>query len=1092
MIKIYIKQDNQFSPYKKINNKSIIQRSNFKKLLKTELNKEMKYILNGKYSNFKIKIADKKIKYKRPKYSLLYCTENVRNYSFEFYIPINIKHKNKNLCQNKYVLGGEIPIMTEKGTFIINGKRRVVISQIIRSPGIYFEKNEKENSYMCTIIPQKGGWLVIKINKEDIISSKLEGINNKIPILTLLQGLGLSKKKILSLINKKELLNKNMNKKILNTKDALNNLYNIYEEGSINQKQSKKLIFIRNYIYSKLMNLSQYNLSEVGRLKINLKIYKKEYWKKTRVLQPEDILGAIQYLIKVKSESENEDDIDNLNNKRIRTVGELIQTQIRLIEREIKEDLTGKLKKLEKTKKEIKSLKIKSLINNKKITRNIEQFFVTNPLSQIIDETNSLAEITQKRKIKAFGTKSADKEKAKANLREIQPSQYSRLCPIETVEGKNAGLILSFAQEIIINKYGFIESPYYKIIKQKIIRKKGTFFISAKQEKQLILAPSDLLLDKTGSEILMKRNKEFRTEKTKINFISVSTNQILSIGTGLIPFIEHNDANRALMGSNMQRQAISLMKKETAIVQTGLEKLVGKNTDKTILAKKSGKIKFSSNKKIKIIEKENERKIYKNNKSIMKKMKKKIKAKFSFDNKKYKIKTYTLQINQKSNQNTDITNTNLVMKNQWVEKGQTIADSKSTLNGKLAIGNNILIGYMSYEGYNFEDAIVINEKIVENDKFTSKHIKKYKTFLSENEFEGEKITKNISTLRLNDIKCIGKNGVIKKGSSIKKETTLVGKIRINKKMSTSTKLLNSLFPNKQNVKNVSLRTQKDTRGIILKTKILRKQCSYSITIYIMEKRKIKIGDKLSGRHGNKGIISAITKIEDMPYTQDGTSLDLLLNPLGIPSRMNVGQILECLLGLAGKNLIENYKVKLFDEMNRKEISTNTVYKKLYEARKKTNKKWLFKPDNPGKTKLFNGKTGLTFEQPVTIGYSYILKLMHLVDDKIHSRSTGPYSLISTQPLRGRGKNGGQRFGEMEVWSLEGFGAAYTLQELFSIKSDDLTNRTNIMFNVLKSEIIHRNEISESLKILIIELQCLGIDIKINYNSKKRFFLNKSE
>jgi DNA-directed RNA polymerase subunit beta len=1036
--------------------------------------------------DFKIKLGENKIKYKKPKKSIFNCLENMKTYCIEFYIPINIKYKNKNLCQNKYILGGKIPIITKKGTFIINGKNRVIIHQIIRSPGIYFEKNKKENTFTCTIIPKKGQWLIIKIDKEEIIYSKLEGIKNKIPIITLLKTIGLSNKKIISSTNKKilnKILNKNINKE--NTQNTLNNIYNIY----INQKEKREDIFFKNYLHSTLMNPLRYNLSEIGRLKINLKLYKKEYWKNNKILLPEDILGAVLYLIKVKFGLENEDDIDNLENKRIRNIGELLQNQIRAISIEITENLKKKIQKLKKTKKKNKLLKIgtNQLINHTKITKSLENFFTTNPLSQIMDETNSLSEITQKRKIKTFGTTSTDKQKTKIILREIQPSQYSKLCSIETAEGKNAGLILSFAQDIIINKYGFIKSPYYKLIKEKIKRKKGTFFISTRQEKQLILIPSDFFINKEDKETLVKKNKEFRTEKrSKINFINTSTNQTLSIGTGLIPFVEHNDANRALMGSNMQRQAVSLMKKEIAIVQTGLEKLVGKNTDKIILAKNSGKIKFESNKKIKIIEKKN---INKQNILLIKKIKEKIKQKFRFNNKKYKIKTYALQINQKSNQDTNLHNTKIILKNQWIQKGQTLADSKSTVKGRLAIGSNIFIGYMSWEGYNFEDAIIINEKIVENNKFISTHIKKYKTFLINNDIEEEKITKKIPNIRLTDIKYLGKNGIIKKGSFIKKETILVGKIKKNKKRNINTKLLNSIFPNKQKIKNISLRTLKDTQGTILKTKILKKQNTHSITIYIIDEKKIKIGDKLSGRHGNKGIISKITKIEDMPYTQDGTPLDILLNPLGIPSRMNVGQILECLLGLAGKNLKENYKIKLFDEMNRKETSTNLIYQKLYEARKKTNKKWLFNQNNPGKTTIFNGKTGLQFNQSITIGYSYILKLIHLVDNKVHARSTGPYSLISKQPLRGRGKNGGQRFGEMEVWSLEGFGAAYTLQELFSIKSDELTSRVNIMHTIIKSEIINKKEISESLKTLIIELQALCMDIKIHYISSKVNFFN---
>jgi DNA-directed RNA polymerase subunit beta len=1069
---------------------SKIQKNSFKNLLKKELYEEIKEIIHTKHGKVEIKIEDRIIKYKKPTYSILECIENFQTYHIEIYLPITIKYKNKELCKNKKIILGKIPLMTEKGTFIIKGRNRIVINQLIRSPGIYFEKEKKEKSFICTIIPNTGSWITIKIEKEGIIYSNIEGINNKIPIFILLQAIGLTKKKILCSTNNIEIIKmllKNINKSTINTKKALDNINKIYEEENINKKNSKKELEIketkkiRNFIYSKIMNSSKYNLNEIGRLRINTKLYKKENWKKDKALKPEDILGALIYLIKVKLELENEDDIDNLENKRIRNIGELLKNKIKSISYEIKEKIKLELNQSKETK--VLVIKIKELINKKLITENLENFFATNPLSQIIDETNSLSEITQKRKLKSFGTKSTDKQKTKPKLREIKPSQYSRLCPIETAEGKNAGLVLAFAQEIKINRYGFIESPYYKIIKKKILKEKGIFFISAKKEKQLTLAPSDLFINKENKKTLIKKNKEFREGKIKnINFINKSTNQIFSSGTGLIPFIEHNDAIRSLMGSNMQRQAVPLIKKETAIVQTGLEKIIGKSTEKIKICKESGKIKFISQKKIKIL-KRNEKNIVKiNNKSKNEKIKEKLKKIYNFRNKKYKIKNYCLKKNQKSNQNSEISNTKIIIKNQWVEKNQILADSKSTLKGKLTIGKNILIGYMSWEGYNFEDAIIISEKLVEKNKFTSKHIKKYQTILLEDETKIEKTTNILPNLKLKNIKILNKKGIIKIGSIIKKESILVGKIEKNKKNFLNTELLNYILKKERN-KIISLETPPDIIGTIIDIKSFRKNRNHSITIYIAEKRKLKIGDKLSGRHGNKGIISAILPIEDMPYIQDGTNLDILLNPLGIPSRMNVGQIFECLLGLAGKNLIEKYKIKPFDEMNRKEISKKMIYKKLYEARKKTGKMWLFDLNNPGKIKTFNGKTGLKFNQTITCGYAYILKLMHLVEDKVHARSNGPCSSISKQPLRGKSKKGGQRFGEMEVWAIESFGATYILKQLFTRKSDDLTNKSNLLSELIKSKFLNKNQLSESLKILIIELQCLGIEINIQNKNR---------
>lgn len=906
-------------------------------------------------------------------------------------------------------------------------------------------------------------------------------MRNNIPIFVFLQALGLSRKKIIYSIKHIKTL-KNYTKTNINksTEKALIKLNEITIEQESNIKTA------RNFIYYKFIDQNRYNLGETGRTRINNKLYKKKFHSKTTVLRPEDILGIVNYLINLNYGIEKTDDIDDLKNKRIRTVGELLQNQTKYAIIELKKIIKIKINQIEeKITKEKNTIKINFIINQNIITNTLKKFFTNNQLSQLMEETNCLSEITHKRKISSFGIGALDRKKANLNIREIHPSQYGRICPIETTEGKNAGLILSLAQNIKINSHGFIESPFYKVVNYKIKYEKGIFFISSDQEKQLLLAPGDLKIKRSNNnKISVRKNNEFITKNIKkINYISTSTNQMISVGTALIPFLEHDDANRALMGSNMQRQAVPIIKKENAYVQTGLEKKIARNSELTKITKTSGIIKYVSFKKIIIYEKLKDLRpsFKKTNISKIKKLKKKIKQKFI----KYKRKTYYLEKHEQSNQNTEILQKPSIIKKTWVKKGQVIADASSTNKGKLSIGKNLLIGYMTWEGYNFEDAVVISERLIKDEIFTSIHIKKYKTFLIDNETGEEKITNKITNVKLNDIKNLKKNGIIKNGTFISEKSILIGKVKKIKEKTLTTKILNTIF-GRSIRKETSLTLPKGVKGTVLSTKIIKKKNSYLITVFVTEKRNIQLGDKIAGRHGNKGIVSKILPNEEMPYLQDGTPLDILLNPLGIPSRMNVGQIFECLLGLAAKNLKENYQILSFDEMNEKEISKKIVYNKLYEARQKTGKKWLFNPNYPGKMNIFDGKSGLKFHQPITVGYSYILKLMHLVDDKLNARLTGPYSLILKQPIRGKARNGGQRFGEMEVWAIEGFGAAYNLQELMTIKSDDITNRSKILFSIVKIKPLSKPQPTESFKSLIIEMQCLCLDISI-YNKKQYTF-----
>nr|YP_009503399.1 RNA polymerase beta subunit [Euglena clara]AXA45453.1 RNA polymerase beta subunit [Euglena clara] len=1071
-----------------ISNLLEIQRKSFQEFLKNGLKEGIKEISKIKHLNFEIKIHTDKIKYKQPIHSIQTCLAKNKTYDVKIYLPIEISKRKIKTQKSKYINIGKIPIMTEKGTFILNGNTRIIINQIVRSPGIYFENDKKTGSLTGTIIPSKGSWMTI-----GEIYIKIDNMKIKIPAFLLLRAMGLSKKKILFL-TKKELITKGL---IINKATSYNIENSILELNNKITEQDSNLMNARNFLYSKFFDRNNYDLGEIGRIKINKKFYKKNLFANSKNLKPEDILGVINYMTKLNTgKIETTDDIDDLKNKRIRSVGELLENQINTISQELKKNTKEKIEFLEeKIQRKNLNLISSEIINSYLFSNNIKRFFINNPLSQIMEETNPLAEITHKRKVSSFGIGAIDRKKAKIKVREIHSSQYGRICPIETSEGKNAGLILSLAKDIKLNKYGFIETPFYlRVLKRKIKVKKGIFFISAEKEKNLNLAAGDIYrnvknkLSNKKKLYYVRKNQSFSASTTqKINFISTSTNQIISVGTGLIPFIEHNDANRALMGSNMQRQALALKKKEMPLIETGMELEIAKESQSTSRAKRSGVIKYQSIKKIVIEEVLNPQTsaiINKKNKSFMEKIKHNYKVENK--NKIYRKIYYELERARKSNQNSYLKQNPTLKEAEWVEKGQIISDGKGTTKGKLTLGRNILIGYIGWEGYNFEDAIVISEKLVKEDTLTSIHIKRYKTYLIKNDNEEEIVTRNIPNISIKTVKNLKKNGIIKVGSKINNQEIIIGKIKIRKEKTILSKLLNNIF-RKTLKKDISLKMPNGITGTITKIKINRKKLIQSIQIFITETRKIQLGDKIAGRHGNKGIVSKILPIPDMPYLQDGTSLDMLLNPLGIPSRMNVGQIYECLLTLAAVSLIEKYKIMPFDEMQNEQTSKIIVYKKLNEAKLKTGKKWLFNPSYAGKTKIFDGRNGKPFSQNVSIGYAYMLKLMHLVKDKINARLTGPYSLILKQPVRGKARNGGQRFGEMEVWAIEGFGAAYILQELLTIKSDDLKNRSKTLFNIIKGLELPSPNVPESFKALVIEIQCLCIELNIFTNKKKFFY-----
>ena len=761
-----------------------------------------------------------------------------------------------------------------------------------------------------------------------------------------------------------------------------------------------------------------------------------------------------------------EDDIDHLGNRRVRAVGELLQNQLRIglsrIERIAQERMTTRNPKY---------LRVNVLITSKPLASSIREFFGTNPLSQFMDQTNPLAELTHKRRLSVLGPGGITRERAGFAIRDIHPSQYGRICPVETPEGPNAGLIGSLSTYGKVNSYGFIEAPFYKVEEGKVLQNSYPIYLDAPSEEDYRIAAGDVQLTLDGTiqntNIPVRyQNEVINVSSIDVDYIAVSPIQVVSLATALIPFLEHDDANRALMGSNMQRQSVPLLYPEAPLIGTGLEGQTARDSGITLLSTSDGKILQVNGGEI--VVKDTNQNMF----------------------------TYSLRKYQRSNQETCINQRPFVSKNEKITTGQVLADGASTESGELAVGQNILIAYMPWEGYNYEDAFIMSERLLYDELYTSLHIEKFEIDICRTKLGTEEVTKNLPYMKEYALKDLDENGIIKIGTRAKEGDILVGKVTPKRDSNSlpEAKLLRAIFgETEKKVRNTSLRLPNGTAGCVLDIKIFSRNnrddlpagTEKIIKVYIAQTRRIQVGDKMAGRHGNKGIISKILPRQDMPYLPDGTFVDMILNPLGVPSRMNVGQLFECLLGLAADNLNIRFKIVPFDEMYGAEASRALINKKLKEAAGLN--EWIFSPKHPGKMMLRDGRTGQFFDNPITVGCAYMLKLVHLVDDKIHARSTGPYSLVTQQPLGGRAKHGGQRLGEMEVWALEAFGAAYTLQELLTIKSDDMKGRNEALSAIVKGLPMPLPGIPESFKVLVRELQALCLDVathKIDiYNNK---------
>ncbi|MBW4466175.1 MAG: DNA-directed RNA polymerase subunit beta [Pegethrix bostrychoides GSE-TBD4-15B] len=1033
-----------------------IQRASFRWFLEEGLIEELDSFspITDYTGKLELHFLGKEYKLKRPKYDVDEAKRRDSTYAVQMYVPTRLINKETGEIKEQEVFIGDLPLMTDRGTFIINGAERVIVNQIVRSPGVYYKKEIDKNgrsTFNASLIPNRGAWLKFETDKNDLVWVRIDK-TRKLSAQVLLKALGLTDSEIFDALRHPEYFQKTIDKEgQFSEEEALMELYRKLRPG-----EPPTVSGGQQLLDSRFFDPKRYDLGRVGRYKMNKKL-RLSVPEATRILTPQDILAAVDYLVNLEFDTGQIDDIDHLGNRRVRSVGELLQNQVRVglnrLERIIRERMTVS---------DADSLTPASLVNPKPLVAAIKEFFGSSQLSQFMDQTNPLAELTHKRRLSALGPGGLTRERAGFAVRDIHPSHYGRICPIETPEGPNAGLIGSLATHARVNAYGFIETPFSRVENARVIKDEAPLYMTADEEDDFRVAAGDVSLDENGNilgeQIPIRYRQEFTTAAAaEIDYVAVSPVQIISVATSLIPFLEHDDANRALMGSNMQRQAVPLLRPERPLVGTGLEAQAARDSGMVIVNRMDGEVVHVDANRVRVRSTEGEE------------------------------VEYQLQKYQRSNQDTCLNQRPIVFVGDQVVAGQILADGSATEGGELALGQNVLIAYMPWEGYNYEDAILISERLVYDDVYTSIHIEKYELEARQTKLGPEEITREIPNVGEDALRQLDEAGIIRIGAWVESGDILVGKVtpKGESDQPPEEKLLRAIFGEKaRDVRDNSLRVPNGEKGRVVDVRVFTREqgdelppgANMVVRVYVAQKRKIQVGDKMAGRHGNKGIISRILPDEDMPYLPDGTPIDIVLNPLGVPSRMNVGQVFECLLGWAGTNLGSRFKMVPFDEMYGEEASRLTTHAKIQEASDKTGKPWVFNPDNPGKIQVYDGRTGEPFDRAVTIGTAYMLKLVHLVDDKIHARSTGPYSLVTQQPLGGKAQQGGQRFGEMEVWALEAFGAGYILQELLTVKSDDMQGRNEALNAIVKGKAIPRPGTPESFKVLMRELQSLCLDI----------------
>jgi DNA-directed RNA polymerase subunit beta len=968
--------------------------------------------------------------------------------------------------QLKYIFGkNKLSYKSERHKYLKTKTQLLLYRKDHEIKTNYHKKYDEKDLYTATLIPEYGSWIRFTFqrhtkinsykypikNQEDEVIIQLDKINQK-PVLYLLKEMGLTDLEIYQNLEHSNFFY--FNKPLLINSKCLNQPL---------PRFNLNLNYFKNISeFSRIFDSTYYRLGRVGRLKINNRLNLK-ISERLQTIIYEDIFAITDKLISLTISKTVQDDIDHLKNRRVRSVGELLQNLFRIGFQRLVRKLRNQTNKIDSS----------HLLSFNIVNATVREFFGSSQLSQYLDQTNPLSSLTHRRRISGLGPGGFDRDRISFAVRDIHPSHYGRICPIETPEGQNVGLIASLTTCARVNKSGFLETPFWRVINGKVIKTGTPIYLTADIEDLYKIAPADIATNKENylirNVIPVRYKQDFINIKpSEVDFIAISPIQVVSVAASLIPFFEHDDANRSLMGSNMQRQSVPLILPQKPIVGTGLENQIAIDSGMTLNAQVSGIVNSVTANKI-VIKNKNGKKI-----------------------------TYKLQKYLRSNQQTCINHRPIVWKGEKIKSGQVLTDGPAITDSELSLGQNVLVGYMPWQGYNFEDAILISERLVYDDIFTSIHIERYKIEIDKNSETSEQTTKNIPNLSPTEVKHLNEDGIVTVGTFVKPGDILVGKVVSNNtsEQLPESKLLRAIFGAKaKGVKDNSYRMSDGEYGRVIETVTFNRRTKLTykfekIYVFIAQIRKIQVGDKIAGRHGNKGIISRILPRQDMPFLPDGTPIDIILNPLGVPSRMNVGQLYECLLGLAGDKLNSRFKILPFDEMYGLEMSRILINKKLRQASIINNESWLFNPYAPGKMVLIDGRTGKEFENPITVGNAYMLKLIHLVDDKMHARATGPYSLITQQPLRGKAQHGGQRFGEMEVWALEGFGAAFTLKELLTIKSDDMQGRNETLNAIVKGQQIPKFGIPESFKVLLQELRSIGLDMSTykieKFSSHKRY------
>jgi len=1069
-----------------------------------------------------------------PRYSIKEAKERMVNYAAPLKVQARVFIHETGEVKEQEIFLGDMPLMTDAGTFIINGAERVIVSQLVRSPSVYFKREIDKNGRRIIsgeMIPNKGTWLEFELDARDIMYVRIDR-TRKVPATTFLRALGLSSNEdILSVFGENDYLINTFEKD--STKNSDEALIEIYEK--LRPGEPATLDSAKNQLVTRFFDHFRYDLAKVGRYKFNkklnvadrllnqtlaedikdgkeviaakgtvitkdilesikpvlkngfglhkvmineeldnyemiqeVKVFDKNHPEKVvkiigndqsideRRLTIPDIFASISYYLNLQDGIGNTDEIDHLGNRRVRQVGELIQNQFRVgmarMERVIRERMTTQ---------EIEDVTPKSLINIRPVTAVLKEFFGSSQLSKFMDQINPIAELTDKRRLSSLGPGGLSRDRAGMDVRDVNASHYGRICPIESPEGQNIGLITSLAGYAKINEYGFIMTPYRRV-KNGVVQMDDVVYMTADEEADYYISQATVKLDENGriieDEIIVRINGDnVMVRREEVDFVDVAPSQVVSITTSCIPFLNYDDANRTLMGSNMQRQAVPLLKAEAPIVGTGVECVAAKYSGSCVVAKADGIVEYADAKKI----------IVKNAKGK---------------------DTYYLANFERSNASSSLNHRPIVKKGDQIHMGQVIADGPSCDKGELALGKNMTVAFMTYNGYNYEDAVILNERLVKDDVYTSLHIEHYDIECRDTKLGPEEITRDIPNVGEEARRNLDSEGIVRIGTEVKEGDILVGKVTPKgvQELTSEEKLLHAIFGEKtREVRDTSLKVEHGAGGIVHDVKVYTKENSDElpagvfkvIRVYIIQKRKIQVGDKMSGRHGNKGVISLVLPEEDMPYLPDGRPVDIMLNPLGVPSRMNIGQILEVHLGMAGKRLGVHYATPVFDGAN-----LDDIHEEMKEAGM----------SEDGKVELINGRTGEPFEHKINVGVMYMVKLHHMVDDKLHARATGPYSLVTQQPLGGKAQFGGQRFGEMEVWALYAYGAAHVLQEILTIKSDDIIGRVKVYEALVKGKTVNQAGVPESFRVLIKEFQALGLDVQILDNNDKLLDLKEIE